>query len=286
MSEKSYPMSERAFLNLGPHGFHKIAYTQWGNPHNDKVLICVHGLTRSGRDFDALAEKLSETYRVACPDVAGRGKSDWLLDASDYGYPLYLADMAALIARVGVTEVDWIGTSMGGLIGMMLAAQPNSPIRKLVINDVGPFIPLEALERIGSYVGQERTFATVEEAESYLRDVHSTFGPLTDAQWRHLAETSIRRGAKGKLTLHYDPAIGNAFNSGDLADVDLWPVWDQIKCPVLIVRGKDSDLLTSETASRMLTDGPDAELLEIENTGHAPALMDEEQVEYIRKWLE
>ena len=286
MTENIKAMDSRAFLSLGPHGFHKVAYTEWGNPHNDNVLICVHGLTRSGRDFDPLAMALSDIYRVACPDVAGRGHSDWLLDPADYGYPLYLADMAAMIARLGATEVDWVGTSMGGLIGMMLAAQPNSPIRKLVVNDVGPFIPREALERIGDYVGASPTFSSVKEVEAYLRQVHAPFGPLTDAQWRHLAETSTRRGAKGKLALHYDPAIGDAFKSGELNDVDLWPVWDQIKCPVLIIRGKDSDLLTSETASRMLTDGPEAELLEIEDTGHAPALMDEGQIDFIRKWLE
>jgi len=172
------------------------------------------------------------------------------------------------------------------LIGMMLAAQPNSPIRKLVINDVGPFIPKEALERISDYVGSNPHFDTIEEAEAYLRDVHAPFGPLTDEQWRHLAETSVRRGEKGGLALHYDPAIADAFKNTDLEDVDLWPVWNQIKCPVLVIRGKDSDLLTADTAARMLTDGPDAELLEIAETGHAPALMVEDQINYIRNWLE
>ncbi len=286
MSKKSKSMSEREFLNLGLYGFHKIAYTQWGKAHNKRVLVCVHGLTRTGRDFDALAENLSDLYRVACPDVAGRGRSDWLLNPSEYGYPLYLNDMATMIARLGATEVDWVGTSMGGLIGMMLAAQPNSPIRRLVINDVGPFIPKAALERIGDYVGSNPHFETIEEAEAYLRKVHEPFGNLSNKQWRHLAETSVRRGEKGGLDLHYDPAIADAFKKGDLEDVDLWPIWNQIKCPVLVIRGQDSDLLSADTASRMLTDGPDAELLEIADTGHAPALMDKDQIKFIRNWLE
>jgi len=285
MTEKQDAFLQKHFLSLGPHGFHKIAYTQWGRAHNETTAVCVHGLTRNGRDFDALAAVLAEDYRVACPDVAGRGQSDWLIHPEDYAYPTYINDMAAMIARLGVSEVDWIGTSMGGLIGMMLAAQPNSPIRRLVLNDVGPFIPKASLERIGEYVGGKPHFEDVEGVEEYLREVHAPFGPLSDAQWRHLAKHSARRGEKSGFVLHYDPAIGDAFKGVELDDVDLWPVWNQISCPVLIVRGKESDLLTEETAERMLTDGPEAELVEIENTGHAPALMDEKQIEFVRDWL-
>jgi pimeloyl-ACP methyl ester carboxylesterase len=273
-----------SFLGLGPHGFHKVAYTSWGDTGIDRVAICVHGLTRNGRDFDALAQALAPNYRVACPDIAGRGGSDWLLHPEDYGYPLYMNDMAALIARLDVDAVDWIGTSMGGLIGMMLAAQPNSPIRRLVINDVGPFIPKGALERIGGYVGSRTHFRDIEEADSYLRTVHATFGPLSDAQWRHLATHSVRRDEGGGFTLHYDPRIGDAF-AGPIEDIDLWNIWDAIDCPVLVLRGGESDLLLPETAQRMVTSGPDAELIEIPGVGHAPALMDPDQIGAIKDWL-
>lgn len=285
MNEKQDAFRQRDFLSLGPHGFHKIAYTEWGSAHNKRVALCVHGLTRNGRDFDPLAASLAADYRVACPDVAGRGQSDWLMHPEDYAYPTYITDMAAMIARLGVPEVDWIGTSMGGLIGMMLAAQPNSPIRRLVMNDVGPFIPKSALERIGEYVGSNVHFKSVDEVETYLRDVHAPFGDLTDTEWAHLAKHSARRGEKGGFVLHYDPAIGQAFKKGGLEDVDLWPVWSQVRCPVLIIRGQQSDLLSLETAERMLTDGPEAELVEIETAGHAPALMDAEQIGFIRDWL-
>ena len=285
MGNKQKAFQQKDFLSLGPHGFHKIAYTQWGRGHNKKTAVCVHGLTRNGRDFDALASAMAEDYRVVCPDIAGRGQSDWLLHPEDYGYPTYISDMAAMISRLGVPEVDWIGTSMGGLIGMMLAAQPNSPIRRLILNDVGPFIPKASLERIGSYVGGNLQFDDIAGVEAYLREVHAPFGPLTDGQWAHLAENSCRRGEKGGFALHYDPAIGNAFKDVELDDVDLWPVWGQIRCPVLIIRGVRSDLLTAETAERMLTEGPESDLLEIEETGHAPALMDEKQISFIRDWL-
>jgi pimeloyl-ACP methyl ester carboxylesterase len=278
-------MIEASLLCLGPHGFHRVAYTEWGDPSNRRILVCVHGLTRQGRDFDALATALGGTYRVACPDVAGRGRSDWLLHREDYGYPLYLADMASLIARLGVDEVDWVGTSMGGLIGLMLAAQPNSPIRRLVLNDVGPFVPKAALARLAAYVGADPRFASLAEAEAYLRRVHAPFGPLDDAQWRHMAEHSVRRGPGGGFALHYDPAIAEPFLRDDLQDVDLWPLWNAVRCPVLVVRGSESDLLLPETAQRMLTEGPEAELVEIPGVGHAPALMSDEQIGYVRQWL-
>lgn len=277
--------SEKSFLSLGPHGFHRIAYAQWGEPHNDRVLVCVHGMSRCGRDFDDLARALADRYRVACPDVAGRGHSDWLIHPEDYGYPLYLADMAAMIARLGVDEVDWVGTSMGGLIGMMLAAQPGSPIRRLVLNDIGPFVPKAALERLATYIGQPRRFAEVAEAETYIRQVNAPFGPLTDAQWRHLAEHSVRRAEGGGYTLHYDPAIGHALRQGPLVDVELWGVWQAVRCPVLVVRGAESDLLLPETAARMTGEGPKVDRVEIAGVGHAPALMEESQIALVREWL-
>ncbi len=173
-----------------------MAYAEWGAAEAARVVLCVHGLTRSGRDFDRLAAALAASgCRVVCPDVVGRGSSDWLEDPAGYAYPQYLADMTALIARLDVEAVDWVGTSMGGLIGMMLAAQPGTPIRRLVINDIGPFIPKAALARIGDYLGQDQSFADLEAAEAHLRTVHAPFGPLTDAQWEHLTLHSVRPAA-------------------------------------------------------------------------------------------
>ena len=172
------PPKAGSYLSLGPSGFHRVAYTDWGEPDGRKATICVHGLTRTGRDFDVLAAELSKTTHVLCPDVPGRGASDWLENPKEYIYPTYLGDMAGLISHVGAERVTWIGTSMGGLIGMMLAAMPGSPIRKLIINDIGPFIQKEALMRIGNYVGAAPSFPDIEGIEAYLRDVHAPFGDL------------------------------------------------------------------------------------------------------------
>ena len=277
-------MNERQLSCLSLHGFHRLSYYEWGDPANSKVAICVHGLTRNGRDFDDLALALSSEYRVLCPDVPGRGKSEWLTHPEDYSYPVYCADMAALIARSGAQTVDWIGTSMGALIGMLLAAQPNSPIRKLVMNDVGPFIPKASLERLSTYVGKPVSFDSSEVFEQYIRVVSASFGPLTDAQWRHLAETTVRRGDDGRWGTNYDPAIASPFKV-PIADVVLWPFWDPIRCPVLLLRGKESDLLLSETAREMTTRGPKAKLVEFAGIGHAPMLMAADQINVVRQFL-
>ncbi len=278
------PMREHSFCGLGPSGFHRIHYYEWGTAENDRVALCVHGLTRNGRDFDLLATALSQHYRVICPDVVGRGKSEWLPNKEDYGYPQYCADMAALIARSGALSIDWIGTSMGGIIGMLMAAQNGSPIRRMVVNDVGPFIPKSALERIGSYVGKDISFASIEEAETYIRFVSAGFGPLSDSQWRHLVEHSIARDENGKLRLIYDPSIAHAF-SGPIDDVDLWSVWDKMTCQTLLLRGTASDLLLADTATEMTRRGPPTRLVEFEGVGHAPMLMDEEQIAAVTDFL-
>ena len=277
-------MRERQLPALSLHGFHKLTYYEWGDPANSKVAICVHGLTRNGRDFDDLARALSSEYRVICPDIPGRGKSEWLAHKEDYSYPVYCADMAALIARSGAQTVDWVGTSMGGLIGMLLAAQPNSPIRKLVMNDVGPFIPKASLERLATYVGKPISLDSFEAFEQYIRTVSPSFGPLTDAQWRHLAETSAKKRDDGRWGTNYDPAIATPF-TGPIADVVLWPYWDQIRAPTLLVRGTDSDLLLSETAREMTTRGPKAKLVEFAGIGHAPMLMEQSQIAAVREFL-
>jgi pimeloyl-ACP methyl ester carboxylesterase len=273
-------MWQGTLLNLGPHGFHRTRYFEWGDPSNPRVVVCVHGLTRNGRDFDALARALAPSFRVLCPDVVGRGLSDWLPHKQDYGYPLYLSDMTALIARSNVQSVYWVGTSMGGLIGMMLAAQASTPIQKLVINDVGPLVPKAALERLAMYVGKAPSFESVDGYERYLRQVAAPFGPLTDEQWRHLAQTSSRRNDDGSIGPAYDPGIANAF-SGPLQDVVLWPLWDAISCPTLVLRGAQSDLLLSETASEMTRRGPKAQLKEFDGVGHAPALMVADQIDVV-----
>jgi pimeloyl-ACP methyl ester carboxylesterase len=277
-------MTQREFLGLGPHGFHRVAYAEWAGPPGAPTLLCVHGLTRNSRDFDRLAETLSERYRVVCPDVPGRGRSEWLGHPEDYGYPLYLADMTALIARLDVAEVDWVGTSMGGLIGMMLAAQSGTPIRRLVVNDVGPFIPKASLERLGSYVGKDPRFADRAELAAYFRRVHAPFGPLSDAEWDHLAEHGGQPHPDRTLGLAYDPAIGAPFK-GEQKDVDLWVVWDRIRCPTLVIRGAESDLLLGADAQAMTQRGPRARLVELPGIGHAPALMAADQIALIRDFL-
>jgi pimeloyl-ACP methyl ester carboxylesterase len=246
----------------------------------------VHGLTRNGRDFDALALRLSEQYRVICPDIVGRGDSEWLHDGALYTYAQYVADMTALIARADVDAVDWLGTSMGGLIGMILAAQTDTPVRRLVLNDVGPFVPQAALERLASYVGICTRFDSFVDAERYLREVHAPFGALTDTQWRALAERSVSGSAETGYAARYDPEIGTALRAGLAGDVDLWATWDLITCPVLVLRGSQSDLLLSQTAAEMTVRGPRAEVVEIKGCGHAPALLDEAQMNVVAEWLD
>jgi pimeloyl-ACP methyl ester carboxylesterase len=278
-------MQSNYLLGLGPHGFHRFHYTEWGDPANCKVLICVHGLTRTGRDFDFLAAALEGDYRVICPDVVGRGQSEWLDHKTDYGYPLYLNDMTALLARSGVERVDWIGTSMGGLIGMFLAAQPGTPIRKLVMNDVGPYLPKAGLERIAAYVGKPVRFASLEEMERYVRLIAAPFGSLTEAQWHHLTVHAARRLESGEYTFAYDPGIAEPLKASEIVDIDLWPVWDAVRCPVLVLRGAVSDVLTHPDAEAMTNRGPRAQLVEFPGIGHAPALMAEEQIAVVRDWL-
>jgi len=280
------PMTQRSLACLNPQGFHTVAYTEWGAPDRP-ALVCVHGMTRNGRDFDMLAAALADSRRIVCPDVAGRGRSGWLPDYSDYGYPQYLADMTALIARLDVESVDWIGTSMGGLIGMMLAAQPNTPVRRLVINDIGPFIPKAFLARLRGYVGKDPHFPDHNALEAYLRQVHASFGPLDGSQWRHLAEHSARPLRDGGYGLAYDPAIATAaFTADEPEDVEMWEIWDRVACPVLVLRGAKSDLLLPETVQRMAQSGPGCDAEEIAACGHAPALMDAAQISLIRNWLD
>jgi len=282
---------ERRVKCLSPVGFHDMAYVEWGDPGNPRVLVCVHGLTRCGRDFDFLADALAADYRVVCPDVVGRGASGWLKNKLFYGMPQYCADMAVLLARLDVESVDWLGTSMGGLIGMTLAAQENSPIARLILNDVGPVLSAGAIARIGEYVGRMPRFADVAQAEAWLRVVLAPFGALSDAQWRQLTLHSLRLAGDGQWDLHYDPGIAEPFRAamageGGGQDVTLWPLYDAIRCPTLVVRGAQSDLLTAATAAEMATRGPCAPTVEIAGVGHAPLFMDASQIAVVRDFLQ
>ncbi|MBS0448494.1 MAG: alpha/beta hydrolase [Proteobacteria bacterium] len=281
-------------------GLHRMAYWEWGDAANPRVLVCVHGLARQGRDFDVLAQALQQHYRVVCPDVVGRGRSDWLADAAGYQIPAYVADMVTLLGRLNAQTLHWVGTSMGGLIGLTLAALPQSPIEKLVLNDVGPTIEAEALRRIGTYLGAPLRWASVDEAMAYLHEISLTFGPHTPAQWRALSEPMIVAAGgsngqgdgegEGGFRLHYDPAIAVPFRAitpelAALGEAALWRSYDALRCPTLVLRGADSDLLTRTTADAMTRRGPKAELHEFAGVGHAPMLVQPDQVEAVRRFL-
>jgi pimeloyl-ACP methyl ester carboxylesterase len=280
-----------SFAALGAHGFSAMAYAEWGEREAARTVVCVHGLTRNGRDFDTLARSLAaKGYRVAAPDMPGRGASEWLPGPEFYTYPLYVGAMAALLARLGAREVDWVGTSMGGIIGMMIAARSGTPVRRLVLNDIGPFIPKAALERLAGYVGGDPRFDDIAGVEKYLRDVAAPFGPLSDAEWRHLAVHSAAPTPDGRLRLRYDPGIGDAFKTQPIADIDLWAVWEKVSCPVLVIRGAESDLLLKTTADEMTERGAAAakglvQVVEISGCGHAPALMATDQIARIVEFL-
>jgi pimeloyl-ACP methyl ester carboxylesterase len=268
----------------GPDGSYGLSYAEWGRADAARTVVCVHGLTRNGRDFDHLAAVLQNRARVICPDMVGRGLSDPLGDPEYYALPTYVAHMLQMIDKLDLREVDWVGTSMGGLIGMGVAAS-GAPIRRLVLNDIGPFIPKTALERINMYLGLSLSFASLEALEAHLREIHAGFGALSDAEWRHLAEHSASRREDGTFRLSYDQRLGEPMKRGPIEDVDLWPVWEQIRCPVLVLRGVQSDLLLAQIAAEMTRRGPRAEVVEIDGTGHAPALMAKDQIEIVRDWL-
>lgn len=284
------------FVNcLDATGLHRMAYWEWAGPSADApVLVCVHGLSRQGRDFDALARAMGDRYRVICPDVVGHGHSDWLRWPAGYQVPAYVADMVALLARLDVEQVDWVGTSMGGLIGLGLAALPRpdglaSPIRRLVLNDVGPAIRLEALQRIGAYLGKPARFKSLEEGAAYLRGISEGFGPHTDEEWLQLSAPLFRQdGSEWKL--HYDPAIALPFAAMTpelvaAGEAALWAAYDQLRCPTLLIRGAESDLLSAETARAMTQRGPSARLVELPGIGHAPTLIHADQIAIVRDFL-
>jgi len=277
---------KRSVQCLSPSGLHRMAYLEWGDARNPNVVVCVHGLTRSARDFDALARSLSGQFRVVCPDVVGRGDSDWLADPMHYVMPQYFADMVTLVARLDVAQVHWVGTSMGGLIGMLFAGQKTSPLGRLVLNDAGPVVTRVSLERIATFVGVAPELSSLEEAEALVRTLSQTFGPHSDAQWRAMTENYVRKEADGRLRLHYDPRLGEPFRAHlPEKDLEFWEVYDAIRCPTLVIRGAESDLLTRATCEQMAKRGPKAGVVEIPGVGHAPTLMHEDQIEIVRTFL-
>ncbi len=275
---------------ISPAGLHQMAYRQWGDPVNPEVLVCVHGVTRVADDFDHLAQALCDRYRVICPDVVGRGRSSWLANPQFYQLPQYVSDMVTLLARLDVKKVDWFGTSMGALIGMGLAAYTDTPIRKMLMNDVGPNLNFPALKRIAEYMGGEVSFTDFDEGVAYIRMIAAPFGPHTDDEWRKIAGDVLRKREDGQWIRHYDPAIAKAFASlteenTKQAEAAMWAAYDAIRCPVLLVRGGDSDLLTPETAAEMTRRGPRAQLHELPGIGHAPTFMHDDQIAIARRFF-
>ena len=262
---------------------HTIHYTEWGDKNNPPV-VCVHGLTRNGRDFDYLAKELSKEHLVICPDIPGRGSSDWLENKLLYNYDTYIRDMILFLDSQKLSNVKWVGTSMGGLIGMMIKAIRPDLIGKMVLNDIGPHIPLTALERISRYVGMAPEFNSIEQAERHFRKAYAPFGIISDADWRYFTIHSVMNHKDNIMIPAYDPAIAYIFAQVN-DDVDLWSLWENIHGDFLVIRGLDSEILLADTAKKMQATKENITLFEIENVGHAPALMDEIQIKTIAEWL-
>jgi pimeloyl-ACP methyl ester carboxylesterase len=285
-----------------PAGSHRMAFWQWGDESAPHAVVCVHGLSRQGRDFDTLAQALvarsPQPLRVVCPDVVGRGRSDWLADPMGYSIPTYVGDMLqmlqALHASAPIATLDWVGTSMGGLIGMGIAGTPGlplpAPLHRLVLNDVGPVIQWSALQRIGTYLGQTGRFESVQQAADAMWAISQGFGPHTPEQWLALSQPMVKPLPAGGFTLHYDPAIAVPFRTIDeqaaaAGQAALWQAYDAICARTLLLRGAQSDLLSRDTADEMARRGPKPRVVEFEGVGHAPTLIAPEQVEAVCAFL-
>ncbi len=294
-------MKQNYCLGLSIEGFHRIGYSEWGKASSGVPIICVHGLSRNRHDFDVLADFLSRREKhVFCPDVVGRGDSDWLSNPEHYTFEQYISDMNALVARTLYPKVDWVGTSMGGVIGMIMASMPQSPIRKLVLNDIGPHIPGRALSKFTAYVGTNPLFDSIEDAEKYIKTRYASFGHLTEQQWQAITKFSIHQNSTGHYLLKMDPDIKVFSNQmkwilklahpiktlkGTEMDINLWEVWHKIKCPVLLIRGQFSEILLPSTVEKMQQSHAHMEVIEVPNTGHAPLLANLTQLQTIEAWL-
>jgi pimeloyl-ACP methyl ester carboxylesterase len=280
-------------LCLDPAGLHRMAYWEWwdGNPdHRDHVVVCVHGLSRQGRDFDAMAQRLARRSRVVSVDIVGRGQSDWLADPMGYVVPTYVADMVTLMARLNAKTLDWVGTSMGGMIGMGFASRKGSPVRRMVINDVGPTLDPAGLARIGAYVGKAQDFATLEEAATYVQSISETFGPHSREQWIELTRWQVKQNVQGRYVPRSDPGIAAPFKAttpamAQMGEAMLWAAWDAVKAKTLLVRGETSDLLHPSTAKAMTERGPKAALVTIQGVGHAPMFQHADQIDVVERFL-
>ena len=281
---------------------HRMAFWEWGRADADHVVVCVHGLSRQGRDFDVLAQSLvakgGGAVRVICPDVVGRGKSDWLTDPLGYQIPTYAADMFTLLEhlKLATRVLDWVGTSMGGLIGMAVCGQAQFPlpvpVRRLVLNDVGPVIQWDSIVRIGQYLGRVVQFDSLQQAADAMWAVSTTFGPHTPAQWLELSRYMVKsvQGMERAVTLHYDPAIAVPFGAmtqeaAMQGEAVLWQLYDSIASQTLLLRGAQSDLLSPQTARMMAGRGPRARLVEFDGVGHAPTLIAVDQVATVTDFL-
>ena len=286
-----------------PQGTHSMAYWSWGEPSASHVVLCVHGLTRQGRDFDLLAQALIASakaaklpaVRVICPDVVGRGKSDWLKDPMGYQFAQYAGDMAVLLQSLNtqraIERLDWVGTSMGGVIGMLLAAQPlPTPVRRLVLNDIGPVVSWSSILNMKNYVGQVGNFQTVQEAAHAMWQISKSFGPHTSEEWLSLSQNMVRRLEDGTFTLHYDPAIGVPVRSvtqaqAEAGEAALWQVYDLIQCKTLLIHGAQSELLSLGVVQEMQQRGPRVQVATVLGVGHAPTLTHEDQIDIVREFL-
>ena len=263
----------------------RLSWVEWGAAAAPRTVVCVHGLTRNARDFDGLARALAAAgLRVLCVDVPGRGQSGWLADPLRYTVPVYALQLAQWLDRLGLARVAWVGTSMGGLIALELARSQPDRFRQLVLNDIGPFVARSALSPIKTYLGLDLVFPSLEAVERHLRSIHAGFGPLPDAVWRHLAAHSARRDHDG-WRLHYDPRIREPFLQTAEADIDMWEGWERLACPILVLRGAESNILSAETAARMRCSKPGVQLVEFAGVGHAPALFARDQIATVEKFV-
>jgi pimeloyl-ACP methyl ester carboxylesterase len=278
-------MKEHYLKCQGENETYKMFYREWGDSNNPKVLFCVHGFTRNSQDFSYLAEALKDKYRVICPDVVGRGKSDWLDDKTKYDYTTYVRDMIHLVSHLKPETLDWIGTSMGGNIGMIISGTNKHLIRKLVLNDVGPKVTKDVVQRLQDQFEEVQIFKNLEDAEEHLRDIYHSFGKLTVQEWRKITKDSFMQLDDGTYVRNYDPGITHNLKQLEAMDVEIWEIWDNINCPVMSVRGVNSDVLTSEILWEMQMRGPDVVVLDVPETGHTPTLLNDSQIAKIRQWL-
>ena len=272
-----------------PHGTHKMAYAEWGDRNNENVLICVHGISSNGRDFDEVVTALQQDYRVICPDVVGRGKSDWLADSKDYGFPVYVSDIATLIQHLNLDRVDVLGTSMGGLIGMFLGAKLPQAIRRLIINDIGPFLPVTGLQRTIRENSGQPTLNSWSEVQTYIRQRYAPTGRTTDAQWETLAKNQMQLNADGTYILHYDPDILGVLRNLPLEQIkplEFWESWSALTCPILVLNGEESDMLLPDTLATMKSSHNNLTVVEMPGCGHPPSLTEASQIEAIANWLQ